>query len=402
MSNEDNNYKILIGLADTDNHKKYNCIRYKEVGQDLYVLTPFEYKDQMKAYCSAENIWGSWSGSEKAWKYPINAKSKIFSKLEELFKADSKQKSYINFNATNQPNSDPAVSNQPTTSKKAEPVKSKPTRQTQNQPMTITTPTTPTTASIPSKPNLVSDQELAQQEANALQTEIVEPEDYPQLPNNTVQTTTNSNYALEQHKKRVAGLTTQNTGMLSLVGSVDDLVSAWKEFRRLDTELLDESDYHEYGSGKNRKKSKNKSAFRKYATAFGVSCEVLGEPIIIQTWDIETNRPLDYIAKFHVLAYPFNSPAKYQDGWGVADGREKCLYDDKEYWDRSVQPWQKKIKPKCPPDCDWRKHWNHWRHDIEALAHTRAKNRAISDLVGSGEVSYEELASPNLSEDEES
>jgi hypothetical protein len=30
-------------------------------------------------------------------------------------------------------------------------------------------------------------------------------------------------------------------------------------------------------------------------------------------------------------------------------------------------------------------------HDILAIAHTRAKNRAISDLIGLGEVSAEEL-----------
>jgi hypothetical protein len=33
----------------------------------------------------------------------------------------------------------------------------------------------------------------------------------------------------------------------------------------------------------------------------------------------------------------------------------------------------------------------HLDHDVEATAHTRAKNRAISDLVGGGEVSAEEI-----------
>ena len=33
----------------------------------------------------------------------------------------------------------------------------------------------------------------------------------------------------------------------------------------------------------------------------------------------------------------------------------------------------------------------HTRHDVYATAHTRAKNRALSDLIGSGEVSWEEL-----------
>lgn len=33
----------------------------------------------------------------------------------------------------------------------------------------------------------------------------------------------------------------------------------------------------------------------------------------------------------------------------------------------------------------------HLQHDVYATAHTRAKNRALSDLIGSGEVSWEEL-----------
>lgn len=36
----------------------------------------------------------------------------------------------------------------------------------------------------------------------------------------------------------------------------------------------------------------------------------------------------------------------------------------------------------------------HPHHDVYATAHTRAKNRAISDIVGAGEVSAEEIGSP--------
>jgi hypothetical protein len=38
-----------------------------------------------------------------------------------------------------------------------------------------------------------------------------------------------------------------------------------------------------------------------------------------------------------------------------------------------------------------KKEWAHVEHDVFALCHTRAKNRAIADLVGGGEVSAEEL-----------
>jgi hypothetical protein len=43
--------------------------------------------------------------------------------------------------------------------------------------------------------------------------------------------------------------------------------------------------------------------------------------------------------------------------------------------------------------------WAHEEHDVYALAHTRAKNRAISDLIGGGEISAEEIEqSSNLIE----
>jgi hypothetical protein len=38
--------------------------------------------------------------------------------------------------------------------------------------------------------------------------------------------------------------------------------------------------------------------------------------------------------------------------------------------------------------------FQHPHHDVYATAHTRAKNRAISDIVGAGEVSAEEIGSP--------
>jgi hypothetical protein len=40
----------------------------------------------------------------------------------------------------------------------------------------------------------------------------------------------------------------------------------------------------------------------------------------------------------------------------------------------------------------------HPDHDILAIAHTRAKNRAISDLIGLGEVSFEEIEAESTSD----
>jgi len=42
-----------------------------------------------------------------------------------------------------------------------------------------------------------------------------------------------------------------------------------------------------------------------------------------------------------------------------------------------------------------RKEWNHPEHDVRTLAQTRAYNRAISNLVGGGEISAEEMQTSN-------
>lgn len=42
-----------------------------------------------------------------------------------------------------------------------------------------------------------------------------------------------------------------------------------------------------------------------------------------------------------------------------------------------------------------RKDWNHPEHDVRTLAQTRACNRAISNLVGGGEISAEEMQTSN-------
>ncbi|GAJ11619.1 unnamed protein product, partial [marine sediment metagenome] len=41
-----------------------------------------------------------------------------------------------------------------------------------------------------------------------------------------------------------------------------------------------------------------------------------------------------------------------------------------------------------------RKEWNHPEHDVRTLAQTRAFNRAVSNLVGGGEISAEEMEIP--------
>lgn len=130
---------------------------------------------------------------------------------------------------------------------------------------------------------------------------------------------------------------------------VDTALAEWKAYQRITLEMLDESDYQTIKG----KKYKKKSAWRKYARAFNISTEIMSKKISRNEEDHVTE------AEFVVRATLPNG--RYADGWGNCSSLERGF--------------------------------NHPQHDIPATAQTRATNRAISDLIGAGEVTAEEMAS---------
>ena len=132
------------------------------------------------------------------------------------------------------------------------------------------------------------------------------------------------------------------------VVNVDKAMDDWQAYQKLTHELLDDSDYQNIKG----KKFKKKSAWRKYMRAFNISTKVIDKEII------RNDRGMVTEASFTVLAW---TPAGRQsDGWGNCSKFENRGFN----------------KP---------------NHDIPATAMTRATNRAISDLIGAGEVSAEEM-----------
>jgi hypothetical protein len=119
-------------------------------------------------------------------------------------------------------------------------------------------------------------------------------------------------------------------------------------------------------------KFKKKSAWRKYATFMGISTEIVSEDI---TRD-EQGRVVT--AKYEVKATAKNG--RSETGIGVCS-----------IWDKSHEHTKTFGNRNCQGPCDGRKHFDKPEHDIPSTAHTRAKNRAISDLIGAGEVSAEEV-----------
>lgn len=132
--------------------------------------------------------------------------------------------------------------------------------------------------------------------------------------------------------------------------------------------LLDKSDYQMIRTKEGMQPKKKKSAWRKLATAFNISDDIVEEEIIRD----EYHRIIS--AKFVVKATLPNG--RY--GMGLGD----CSIYDKI----------KKDDDKEPTPFELRKRFNNAEHDVISTAHTRAKSRAISDLVGGGEVSAEELS----------
>ena len=129
--------------------------------------------------------------------------------------------------------------------------------------------------------------------------------------------------------------------------SVEDALSSWNAFLELKTAILRPEDRQRIGD----KTFTKKSGWRKIASFFNLTDEIIDR-------QIEKENGVTIYAEFTVRATAPNG--RYAEGWACASANEKKF---------------------TKPD-----------HDIPATAQTRAKNRAISDLVGGGEVSAEEMS----------
>jgi len=134
--------------------------------------------------------------------------------------------------------------------------------------------------------------------------------------------------------------------------TADQMVEQMRLFQRLKAKLLSKADVVPI-QGKPYVK---RSGWRKLALAFNISDEILST----EKEDLEGG----YVWRIQVRAWAPNGRSAV--GIGACSTRERAF--------------------------------SHTDHDVYAIAHTRAKNRAISDLIGSGEVSAEELeaAAPDL------
>ncbi len=147
-------------------------------------------------------------------------------------------------------------------------------------------------------------------------------------------------------------------GMIRPLATPDEALDAWQAFQDLKGKLITQDDVQQIQG----RAFVKKGGWRKIAAAFGISTESMAE-------DREDH-----------------------GGWWLWRVRVRATAPNGRYCEGTAG---------CASN---ERRFSHPEHDVYAQAFTRACNRAISDLVGGGEVSAEEMKAerPQLSRDQAS
>lgn len=164
-------------------------------------------------------------------------------------------------------------------------------------------------------------------------------------------------------------------GIVMPAVSAQEAIKAWDAYQDLKNQILDPSVDVQHIQGKDFKK---KSYWRKVATFFNLSIETVREE------KEQVNRT--FVWHFTVRATAPNG--RYAEGVGSCDVFEKASLREGNYmeYNRFAKRWEI-AKPNS-------------LHNVRSTAFTRAFNRAVSDLVGGGEVSAEEVDRDRAPEEE--
>lgn len=169
---------------------------------------------------------------------------------------------------------------------------------------------------------------------------------------------------------------------------LEEVSAVYKQFEEMKEGLLKKGeDTTTIGKGKSKSTFVNKSGWRKIATAFNVSVEVVQKEKEVS----------DGVLTWRVLARAVAPNGKTAESWSTCASNES---NHMEYL-QSVGDDEKKQDDVFKVDGKWRRLKDPREvneHDILATSETRAKNRAISDLVGGGSVSAEEVTKESVLE----
>lgn len=152
-----------------------------------------------------------------------------------------------------------------------------------------------------------------------------------------------------------------------------EALQAWKEYQDLKAKIVDKATDIQIIQGKEFLK---KSYWRKVARFFNLSVDSVSE----------SHEIIGSTIVWHFTCKAIAPNGAYAIGTGSCDAFEKATKTENGYqmWDRFKKAWIK-----AQPNT---------LHNIRSTAETRAFNRAVSNLVGGGEVSAEEVSKDTLIE----
>ena len=177
------------------------------------------------------------------------------------------------------------------------------------------------------------------------------------------------------------GLEVQNTDAIVMpaVNGKEALV-AWQAYLDLKEAIVDKEVDVQMIENKAFLK---KSYWRKVATFFNLSVEVVKEK----------RESIGKTFVWHFTCKAIAPNGRFAIGVGSCDAFEKATLKDGKYVAKgNVTKWGKSASGKSyPVEFEWTDAKPNSIHNIRSTAETRAFNRAVSNLVGGGEVSAEEV-----------
>jgi hypothetical protein len=190
--------------------------------------------------------------------------------------------------------------------------------------------------------------------------------------------------------ERDAPVPDSENSLVKPVDNIDAVVGIYEQFDEIKENLLDDADVQTINTGRGKQKFVTKSGWRKIATAFNLSVDIVNKEKEISDgvmiWRVEARATAPngktVTSWSSCSSNESNHMEKFQQGKDEVQNRDDVFKVDGKY---------RRLKP--PKEVA--------EHNIITTAETRAKNRAISDLVGGGDVSAEEITKEDVLGDDE-
>jgi len=183
-----------------------------------------------------------------------------------------------------------------------------------------------------------------------------------------------------------------NNSLLEPASEATEVAALYEQFQEMKNEILTSEDLQSIGGGQ----FVTKSGWRKIATAFNLSVETVMEERTVEDGVVTHTVKARAVAPNGKTATGIGKCASNESNHmeTLGDTVEEAQAEFENKWDYMYDQddillvdgaYRLLLDPRQVNE-----------HDVYATAATRAKNRAISDCVGGGEVSAEEVSKDNV------